>query len=185
MNKLRPMRKVALFGLMAIFAFFFACDRKKSKEEISRPELPTTVIIVRHAEKQVIEGEEDPLLTELGYARAEMFADRLESYPITAVYTTKYKRNKLTIDDIAKRKKLKPQIYEGHDFEGLTKTIKEKHYGEHVLVCGHSNTVLEIIEALGGKRPVEEIKDEDYSYMFFVEIIGDEVKVRVQMHSIG
>jgi 2,3-bisphosphoglycerate-dependent phosphoglycerate mutase len=181
------MKRIALIIVAILTLSVFSCERKtkETKTSIDRPELPTTVIVIRHAEKEIIESEEDPNLTELGYARAEMFADRMENYPITAIYTTKYKRNKLTVDDIARRKKIKPLIYEGHDFEGLSKTIREKHYGEHVVVCGHSNTVLEIIEALGGKRPIEEINDEDYSYMFIVEIEGEKVKVKVQLHSIG
>jgi hypothetical protein len=49
------------------------------------------------------------------------------------------------------------------------------------LVVGHSNTVLEMIEALGGKTNPS-IKDQDYDYLFLLTISASgKTKVKV-MH---
>jgi hypothetical protein len=45
--------------------------------------------------------------------------------------------------------------------------------GKNALIVGHSNTVLETIEALVEKRPFEAISDQDYDYLFQVSIAPD------------
>ena len=39
-----------------------------------------------------------------------------------------------------------------------------------MVVVGHSNTVLPLIEALGAARPVPELSDADYDYLFEVTL---------------
>ena len=53
---------------------------------------------------------------------------------------------------------------------GLLDLITQNANGKSVLIVGHSNTVLETIEALGGKRPVALLTDDDYDYIFKVEL---------------
>jgi hypothetical protein len=52
------------------------------------------------------------------------------------------------------------------------------------LVVGHSNTVLESIEALGGTRPVATINDNEYDY-FFVLTQAQDKKVLVRAEKYG
>ena len=39
-----------------------------------------------------------------------------------------------------------------------------------MLVVGHSNTVLELIEAFGVERAVTSLSDQDYDYLFRVRV---------------
>ena len=135
---------------------------------------PTTIYVVRHAEKDTSDAKnEDPALTPAGEARAEALRDLLEGQEINALYTTKYIRNKSTLQPLADERQLEMQVYEAHDFENLKKKLLEQHRGETLVVVGHSNTILPIIEAFGATRPVEEIADSAYSYLFKLTVAPD------------
>ena len=128
---------------------------------------PIIVYLVRHAEKDTSDAKnEDPELTPAGEARAEALRALLEGQEVDALYTTKFIRNKKTLKPLADDRQLEMQLYEAHDFEGLKKQLLGQHRGETVVVVGHSNTILPIIEAFGAEKPVNEIADSAYSYLF-------------------
>jgi len=128
---------------------------------------PTVVYLVRHAEKDTSDpANQDPDLTAQGNARAEALRTALEGQQIAALYATKYVRTKNTLKPLAEKYKLALKEYEAHDFTSLKKQIMENHRGQTVVVAGHSNTLLPIIEAFGAKRPVPDISDSQYSYLF-------------------
>ena len=53
-----------------------------------------------------------------------------------------------------------------------------------MLIVGHSNTVLETIEALGGTRPVAQLSDDDYDYLFKV-VLADGKPTQVNIFHFG
>lgn len=141
-------------------------------DEISKQ--PTTIYLVRHAEKDISNpSEEDPGLTAEGEARAEALRAELEGQKIDALYATKYKRTQNTLKPMAAARNLEIQVYEAHDFNGIGSKIKEQHSGKTVVVAGHSNTILPLVEALGAKRPVSYIADSQYDYLFKVVLTPD------------
>ena len=116
---------------------------------------PTVIYVVRHAEKDTSDAKnEDPALTPVGEARAEALRALLEGQEVDALFTTKYIRNKNTLKPLAAAKQLEMQEYEAHDFSNLKQQILQHHQGETVVVVGHSNTVLPIIEEFGAGKPV-------------------------------
>ncbi len=135
---------------------------------------PTVVYLVRHAEKDISNpSEQDPDLTPGGLARAEALRDLLEEQEIAALYTTKYKRNRSTLQPLAEAEGLQMKVYEAHSFNSLKDTILKDHAGQTVVVVGHSNTVLPIIEEFGAKRPVPDISETQYDYLFKVTVLPD------------
>ncbi len=128
----------------------------------------TVVYVVRHAEKADNPADKDPELSAAGVVRAEALATYLKDVHINTLFSSPYRRNNLTVQPLAKAKNLKITTYEPHDFRGLAATIKDYHPGENIVVSAHSNTVLEIVEALGVERPVERLSDVDYNYIFKV-----------------
>ncbi|WP_460892016.1 SixA phosphatase family protein [Rufibacter soli] len=141
----------------------------------------TVVYLVRHAEKDTSDPKnEDPSLTPAGQERAQALKALLAKEPVAALYATKYVRTRQTLQPLAQSKSLPIATYEAHDFKGLAQTIKEKHPGQTVLVAGHSNTLLPLVEALGGKKPFAEISDAQYDYLFKLTLQeGQETKVEV------
>ena len=134
----------------------------------------TAVWIVRHAEKDTaFVNRQDPDLTATGKQRALDLAAYLQNDTIVKVYSTDTKRTRQT----AKHVKAPLEIYNPKNLSGLLDLITQNANGKSVLIVGHSNTVLETIEALGGKRPVTLLTDDDYDYIFKVEIEAGKLAV--------
>ncbi|MCP2043651.1 histidine phosphatase family protein [Pontibacter sp. HSC-36F09] len=171
-----------LFRLAFFLLFigmFSACNTGTSTsdqqiEEIETATEVTTVYLVRHAEKDTTDASnEDPELTEAGHARAEALRALLEGQEVDALYATKYMRTGQTLYPLAKERNLEVVQYEGHDFEGLKARILQEHRGQTIVVAGHSNTLLPIIEAFGATKPFEEIADSQYRYLFKLTVRPD------------
>lgn len=127
----------------------------------------TTVWIVRHAEKDTaFVNRQDPDLTATGQQRALDLATYLQNEEVVKVFSTDTKRTKQT----AKHVKAPLEIYNPKNLMGLLDLITQNANGKSVLIVGHSNTVLETIEALGGKRPLMLLTDDDYDYIFKIEL---------------
>ncbi|WP_224370587.1 histidine phosphatase family protein [Hyalangium versicolor] len=130
----------------------------------------TTVFIVRHAEKDPTPGLADPPLTPVGQKRAEALLDVLRTQPISALYTTDTTRTRDTLAPLAQLLKIKPQVYEPKNPAPLAKRLREQHRGQTVVIVGHSNSLLSLFDALGAPRPLSEMTDADYDYLFEVTI---------------
>lgn len=111
----------------------------------------TTVLLVRHAERgdDPNKPEKDPDLKKPeGENRAKKLAEVAFKADVRAIYTTNTNRTRQTVQPLAKALNLQPVIYDSTPC--LVSDIITKHKGELVLVAGHSNTVPDIIKALGG-----------------------------------
>ena len=127
----------------------------------------TTVYIVRHAEKDMADGNvKDPRLTPEGLKRSFDLSTKLESEEISAIFSTNYIRTIQTAEPLSKRIKKKIQIYDPTIVSDIVRTVGNGYKGKTVLIVGHSNTILPMIRAFGGSTTITEIKDYDYSYLF-------------------
>ena len=150
-----------LFTLLLVMMIAFHIKAQKS----------TTIYLVRHAEKVTTDpANKDPLLTKKGQARALTLAKKLKKQKLSAIYCTDYQRIKLTAQPIAEKQNLTIQIYDPKNLKAFAEKVVLDNQGKKILIVGHSNTVLETIEALGGKRPITTISDNEYDYFFTVEI---------------
>ncbi len=133
------------------------------------------VYLVRHAEKITDNlSDEDPNLTPDGHARAQDLQEHLADVEIHALFSTPYRRTRQTLAPLAENQGLEIQPYEAHDFAALAEKINKEYAGKTVVVAGHSNTVLELAEALGAKRPKEKLADHEYHYLFRVVKEGNQ-----------
>ncbi len=133
---------------------------------------PSTIILVRHAEKATTPGN-DPALTPAGEQRAVDLVLALAHAHVDAVITTQYQRTQLTAKPVADGAKVTPMIVtavsdtKAHA-EAVAAKAKGTPAGSVVLIVGHSNTIPAIIAALGGPR-VPDICDPEYSKLFVLE----------------
>jgi broad specificity phosphatase PhoE len=107
------------------------------------------VLIVRHAEKQTDANEPEVPLSEAGRARAKRLAAHLRDAGITAIYATDTVRARATAAPLAEVLKLDIATYEPR--ESLRERLRMEQPAGVVLVVGHSNTVPELLAALGHK----------------------------------
>jgi broad specificity phosphatase PhoE len=132
----------------------------------------TTVVIVRHAEKQSSGG--DPPLTPEGEARAASLARLLgESqgpYAIDAIYVSPTLRSRMTAAPLAARLGLKPIVAPGDAPRALARRVLSEHAGGRVLIVGHRDTINDILEALGAHAKLPPITDQDYGTMYVVSV---------------
>lgn len=130
----------------------------------------TTVYVVRHAEKAA-DGTKDPSLSPEGQAHAaryaQLFAGSTPDFRVDAVYATQFKRTQETAEAVAKPLGLKVEVINADDTSGLVEHILDHHRGKRVLVVGHSNTVPEVVAALGGAK-VQELGEADYGRLYVV-----------------
>ena len=129
---------------------------------------PTTVFLVRHAEKAA-QPAADPPLTAAGHERAEALRRTLAEAGVTAIYSSEYQRTRLTVEPLAAAIGLEVVEFPAGDSAGLARRIESDHGGGVVVVAGHSNTVPDIIEALGAGH-VAPIDEDEYDNLFIVSI---------------
>lgn len=141
------------------------------------------VWIVRHAEKDTTDKQDrDPDLSAAGAERAEALKKELKGQKIDSIFSTDYKRTKLTGFPLADITGISIKTYNPANAKDLVKSLKENAAGKKVLIIGHSNTVLELIEAFGAKRPIPSVSDNEYDYLFSLSVKGDKVDVKASKY---
>ena len=130
------------------------------------------VFIVRHAEKANA-TDQDPPLSEAGTARALALAIALRDANITDVLVTPRIRTRDTAAPLVEARQLTAHVvpFGASTPEHATAVAAavRKAKGNAVLVVGHSNTVNQIIAALGGPR-MPELCDAQYANLFVVHL---------------
>jgi broad specificity phosphatase PhoE len=129
----------------------------------------TTVILVRHGEKNIEPNNPDPNLSPAGQMRAQELVRVLGGSSINAIYATNFKRTQQTINPISTQLGLAPSIIDAKGTNELVNRIVTANRGQTVLIAGHSNTVPAIITALGGGS-MSDIPDNEYDNLYVVTI---------------
>ena len=118
--------------------------------------------VMRHLHKA---AGADPGLTEEGMRCADRLADLLARRGIGAVYASTTNRARDTAAPLAARLAIGVDEYDPRDTAGLVARVRAE--PGSVLVVGHSNTVPDIVEGLGGARP-EALAEDRYGEVWRV-----------------
>ena len=120
------------------------------------------VYLLRHAERGY---GSDPDLTPAGQARAQELKRILEIVPVNAIYSTDTNRTRQTAQPLATAKNLTMQIYTDTSVaNAILSGSEEKIY----VILGHSNTVPQLITALGGTSPYVQIPGNEFDNLFLL-----------------
>ncbi len=140
---------------------------------------PVVVYVIRHAERAddgsnsgFMGDASDPPLSESGRARARLIAEMLADAGVTQVHSTDYVRTRSTGEPTAEAARLEIESYDPGDlpaFAARLRTLPGRH-----LVLGHSNTTLQLVEALGGD-PGTAIEAMEYDRFYIVTIASGTV----------
>jgi phosphohistidine phosphatase SixA len=129
------------------------------------------VFVVRHAEKV---SESDQRLTEAGRARANRLSSMLADSGVSLIYATDTERARDTAKPLADRLRLKIETYDtgggmsgAVDARPFVEKLRREHPHDVVLIVGHSNTIPDLLHALGCEEKITLASDE-YDNLFVV-----------------
>lgn len=156
---------IALFALLSVNA--------KSTRVVAAGPPPLTLILVRHAEKQVVPPEnKDPDLSPAGTARADELARMFGNAGIEAIYATQYKRTQQTVRPLSEKLGIGVTEIDAKKTPDLVAKIRTRNAGQVIFIAGHNNTVPEIIAAMGGPQlPI--IPETEYDNLYILTVQSD------------
>lgn len=131
----------------------------------------TTIVLVRHAEKETTTMSGDPVLSAAGTQRAQQLVQALSEFTINQLYSTNFIRTRATLEPLAAKTNLAISLYDPRAQEAFAATLKEMK-GKTIVVSGHSNTIPRLVNLLidaPGKYP--DLDDSVYDKIYIVRII--------------
>lgn len=147
----------------------------------ARSDRPTTIFIVRHAQKaDEADHSAEAELSERGKASAQRLAHVLASASLAGVYATPTRRAIQTGRPAAERFSLGVTPYNPRDVRELVERVLREHAGRSVLIVGHSNTVIGLVEAFGADAG--DGGDVGYEELFIVTAWPDGAAAATKLH---
>jgi broad specificity phosphatase PhoE len=134
---------------------------------------PSTVILVRHAEKAA-KPADDPPLTNDGERRARDLAATVADARVSMVIATQFLRSQATAKPVADAAHQTTVVVpatadpKAHA-AAVAEKVRSAPAGGTVVIIGHSNTVPLVIEALGGPK-MQDLCDAEYANLFVLEM---------------
>jgi 2,3-bisphosphoglycerate-dependent phosphoglycerate mutase len=129
----------------------------------------TTVVLVRHAERQSILDADSPLAA-AGFRRAQALAPVLAAFRPVALYTSNLQRTRQTLAPLAARLGMTPTAFPKGDSAGLAAAILRDHRGRLVVVCWHHDLMKKVVRALGVTGAVPHWSWDDYDPLWIVRV---------------
>jgi 2,3-bisphosphoglycerate-dependent phosphoglycerate mutase len=133
--------------------------------EVSADE--TLLIFVRHTEK-ADDGTRNPPLNPKGLKRANSLANELAEMPLSAIYSTNYKRTLMTATPVAYHFELPIYTYDFSNLEEFLNKVIAEHKGKAVLIVGHSNTTPNLINLVMQEDRIAQIDEKQYGDLFLL-----------------
>jgi broad specificity phosphatase PhoE len=126
-----------------------------------------TVLFARHADIDLPRTTDDPMLNAAGVARAEELAHVVGGAHVESVFTSTRRRTELTAAPLSTRLGLHPEVVPPP--EEFARQVLAGEEGAVVMVVGHSDTIPEMIAALGVVAPPT-ITDREFDNLFLVTV---------------
>jgi broad specificity phosphatase PhoE len=109
------------------------------------------VLAVRHADIDLPRTSDDPPLIAAGRGRADALARMVGAAGISTILTSQFLRTRQTVAPLAGRLGLTPHLAPPPAV--LAQQVRAGALGDVVLVAGHTDTIPEILTALGATAP--------------------------------
>ncbi|MCU1285146.1 MAG: histidine phosphatase family protein [Acidobacteriales bacterium] len=128
-----------------------------------------SIFIVRHAEKA--SADKDTPLSDTGFKRAECLAKTLQDANIKSGFATEFKRTQQTAEPAMKSAGVTTTVFPAAETAQTAAAAKKASATGNVLVVGHSNTVSQIVSALGAET--KPLADSEYDRLTIVDFAAD------------
>jgi len=162
MEPIKGFRTVSAVAIMClVLTLVVGCattsEDEKSPTYQSPPGTKTTIILLRHAGRDIYSGEADDPLTWQGRRRAQHLPEVIGHMGITAIYCTNLRRNRETAQPLADHLGLKLNLVSQsrlYDYKKLSRELLDeflaKHAGGVVVWVGNIRNVEEMYKLLDG-----------------------------------
>lgn len=134
--------------------------------------MPTTIIVVRHADIDSRLADSDPPLSEQGRRRAELLADVLETVDVLrgvdVIYASAHRSTRSTAEPLAGRLRLDVHEIELDPLEPFVDRLRRNHGGRIVLVVTHADRIAALVAGLSGHQSVPDIALDEYENIYVV-----------------
>ena len=127
-----------------------------------------TIILIRHAEKKTPTAD---ALSAAGTKRAKFLARMFKETGVTAIFTSQFTRTRQTAAPLATATGVTPRVIATDPATARSQVLAA---GACPFVIGHSDTVPDLIEALGGATDIA-IDEQEFDRMFIVTILNGKV----------
>ncbi len=151
-----------LVGLSLVLACTLACPAQTPK-----PANGGHIFVVRHAEKISENADE---LSEQGKGRAACLATTLKNANIMTVITSQFNRTQQTATATADEFKVHLKPIKADDNAAIAQAARDAAKSGDVLIVGHSNTVPQIVKAIGNVDVI--VGDTQYDQLFIIDSAG-------------
>ncbi|MEP6809706.1 MAG: histidine phosphatase family protein [Chthoniobacterales bacterium] len=134
---------------------------------LATAEAAPTIFLVRHAEKEhsFSANQNNPPLSSAGRKRARALAFLLRDTHPVAIYVTEFARTQETAAPLAAAVRIRPTVLAAKATSALAARLKQTR--GCAVVVGHSNTIPEILHALGVESQIK-IAETQYDNVFVV-----------------
>lgn len=143
--------------------------------ENNKNQNPTTIYLIRHAEKQ--DDTKNTDLSPEGFERAKNWRKYFEEIPIDAFYSSGFQRARHTCQPMAFSRDKNISIYKNHLMD-LKKVIKENK-GKTVLIVGHSNRIPTFINTLLGEEKYPEILEPEFGNLYIIKELDGQISTEL------
>ena len=125
---------------------------------------PPDIYVMRHL--HTLAGVRDPDLTAEGQRTAVLLASWFRRGPPAMIYVSSANRAQQTAAPLAAALRITPILYDPADTPALIAAVARE--TRTLLIVGHSNTVPDIIQRLGGKPPAP-LVHEDFGDIWTID----------------
>ena len=162
MEPIKGFRTVSAVAIMClVLTLVVGCattsEDEKSPTYQSPPGTKTTIILLRHAGRDIYSGEADDPLTWQGRRRAQHLPEVIGHMGITAIYCTNLRRNRETAQPLADHLGLKLNLVSQsrlYDYKKLSRELLDEFFAKHaggvVVWVGNIRNVEEMYKLLDG-----------------------------------
>ncbi len=163
--------KNIIFLLFLLFFFTFAVS------DLFAQHRKLTVILLRHAEKDVSEGTDtaNPELSAAGNLRAQKLVEIINKYQPDAIYSSNYIRTRATVRPLARKRRMMTQIYDSRNLNQMRDLLVSGKI-KRIVVVGHSNTTPALANMLIKQDKYKNLAESEYDKIWIIKIKRNKTK---------
>lgn len=133
----------------------------------------TTIIVMRHAEKE--SGKDpDPELSSEGKKRAAQLAYLFKDMPVTRLLATPYKRTQHTLSNLSSDKGVMIESYEPSKIPDLVSNLKQL-TGQTIVIAGHANTAPDLVNQLLNEKRYNQLNENEFGKIWILTMNSGKV----------